>query len=76
MPYAHKLLACTLLMLFVSPGWADAEPRTITVSGNAVISIAPDFAHVSMTIIERNESLASAQAAVASSALKRVGNIL
>jgi uncharacterized protein YggE len=65
MPYAHKLLACTLLMLFVSPGWADVEPRTITVSGNAVVSIVPDFAHVSMTIIERNESLASAQATVA-----------
>jgi uncharacterized protein YggE len=65
MSYPHKLLACTLLMLFVSPGWADAEPRTISVAGSAVVSIAPDFARVAMTIIERDESLASAQATVA-----------
>lgn len=61
--------ALALLALSVSAGAdevadeADAD-RTISVSGQASVVAQPDIARISMTVVERNESLGAAQQVV------------
>ncbi|MEJ2139681.1 MAG: SIMPL domain-containing protein [Gammaproteobacteria bacterium] len=51
-----------VLLLLAGPALAD-EQRIITVTGTGVATVAPDLAHVRMSVVERNASLAAAQEA-------------
>ena len=62
MPHTHLFLIALLAMATTA---AADEPRTITVDGSGFATIAPDMAHVRMSIVERDARVATAQAAAA-----------
>jgi len=57
------IVAATLLALSTAV-WADDERRQISVNGTATVMAQPDIARISMSVVERNKSLAAAQSAV------------
>jgi len=57
-------LVITGLMFTALPARADDDTRQIAVTGTASVSAQPDIARISMAVVERNESLGTAQQAV------------
>ena len=49
---------------------ADDERREISVSGKATVTAQPDIARISMAVVERNESLSTAQQAASATSAK------
>jgi len=59
-------IATILLALSLSgAAQADENPRTIAVDGSGYVTVPPDMARLSMSVIERDPSLAAAQQAAA-----------
>lgn len=57
--------AAALLMVSFCAQADDDDPRQITVNGRATVTTQPDIARISMTVVERNESLGAASEAIA-----------
>jgi uncharacterized protein YggE len=64
MSYRRSFLMCFVLLLMASAANAETE-RTVTVSGNGVVTLTPDIAYVQLAIVERSPQVANAQAAAA-----------
>jgi len=62
-----RLIIAILLLTISLPGaaHAEADTRTVTVDGSGHVTVQPDMARLSMSVIERDPSLAAAQQAAA-----------
>lgn len=64
MSHYRSFLMGVVLVLVASAASADTE-RSVTVSGNGVVSVTPDIARLQLAIVERSPTAANAQAAAA-----------
>ncbi len=58
-------LTALLFALTLQPALADDDLRTLAVSGTASTTAVPDLARIDMTVVERSQSVATAQTAAA-----------
>lgn len=65
MSRVYRLLICLAIVWTGSVAATETE-RTVTVSGNGSVTVAPDIARLQLAIVERSPSVTSAQAAAAS----------
>ena len=67
---APQVLVTLVLLIFSAVALADEDTRSISASGKASVTAPPDIARISMAVVERNESLNTAQQAASATSGK------